>query len=560
MKRFDAPVPPAPMCLVIAMWAVAFACSPPGVSMTLDLPSGVTPTWIEVGAFPNSCPSPDEIAGGLPPSGLAARVAYPAGSPVPFGLLDTGKYGFAAVARRDDCGVIAAGCSNANVASARSIDISLSATSSPDASACTEGLVCDNARCVPPSSGDDPNAGAGCSMVLVGAGPLPDALDGGPYVTAPAIAALSNGGFLIAYGEYLDSDGTYRVTTQPIDSGAGALTPNQQVLDGHCANQTSIDAAGLVMGASSGLVVLTRPACSSNPDGGGTQQSGFELLPLDGSGAIVKRNLFLNPTAPPITLSTHALAAAAAPNRYLLAANVSGDATLLSTATANVGAQTTTAFGTPQDTAARVVRTSGALAVEVDGPSVADAGITGAVARVYLTSSATDPASLGAPVDQVSASITALGVLDSRAFLVLNGPGKRRRRFRARLRSRKERHPSRRGIFFAEVVDDFRARRGRRAKSFFCGARRTRLDRNRGHRWRVVFEPGASPTRRSHERHSHSKERAGRAHRDRRNGHDRCNHVGRAQRRAPRRRSHRRLRGLRMPSLKRKSPARAKPK
>ncbi len=416
MKRFA-------MCFA-AMWAVGFACNPPGVSMTLDLPSGVTPTWIEVGAFPNACPSPDEIAGGLPPSGLAARVAYPASSPVPFGLLDTGKYGFAAVARRDDCGVIAAGCSNANVANARAIDIPLAATSDADASACTEGLVCDNARCVPPSSGDDPNAGAGCSMVLVGAGPLPDALDGGPYVTAPAIAALANGGFLIAYGEYLDSDGTYRVTTQPIDSGAGALAPNQQVLDGHCANQTSIDAAGLVMGASSGLVVLTRPACSSNPDGGGTQQSGFELLPLDGSGAIVKRNLFLNPTAPPITLSTHSLAAAAAPNRFLLAANVSGDATLLSTDTANVSAQTTTAFGTPEDTAARVVRTSDALAVEVDGPSVADAGITGAVARVYLASAATDPASLGAPIDQVSASITALGVLGSRAFLVLNGPGK----------------------------------------------------------------------------------------------------------------------------------------
>jgi hypothetical protein len=157
---------------------------------------------------------------------------------------------------------------------------------------------------------------------------------------------------------------------------------------------------------------------------GGANQSGFELLPLDGTGAIVKRNLFLNATAPPITLSTHAVAVAAAANRFLLAANVSGDASLFSTDTANVTAQTTTAFGTPQDVTARVVRTSTALAVEVDGPSVGDAGITGVVGRVYLVSGATDPTSLGAPIDQVPASITALGVLGSRAFLVTNGAGK----------------------------------------------------------------------------------------------------------------------------------------
>lgn len=109
--------------------------------------------------------------------------------------LASGKYGFAAVARRDDCGVIATGCTNADVTKSRAIDIPLDPNDDPDASACTTGLVCQNARCVPPTGGDDPNAGAGCSMVLVGAGPLPESLDGGPFVSAPAIVALSNGGF-----------------------------------------------------------------------------------------------------------------------------------------------------------------------------------------------------------------------------------------------------------------------------------------------------------------------------------------------------------------------------
>ena len=56
-------------------------------------------------------------------------------------------------------------------------------------------------------------------------------------MTAPAIVALANGGFLIAYAEYLDVDGTERLTIQPIDTGGGALAPNQQTLDGHCAGR-----------------------------------------------------------------------------------------------------------------------------------------------------------------------------------------------------------------------------------------------------------------------------------------------------------------------------------
>ncbi len=393
------------------------ACDPPGVSMTLGVPADATPAWFEIGALPNGCPAPSEIAGGLPPSGVAARVAYGAdAAPLPLGNLATGRYGFAAIARRDDCGVIAAGCTTSDVAKSRAIDVTLDSTSDPDASACTNGLVCSNARCVPPTGGDDPNAGAGCSMVLVGAGPLPDALDGGPFVTAPAIVATAAGTFIIAYAEYLDGDGTERLTIQPIDVGGGALAPDQRVLDGHCPGQTSIDAAALVMSVAGGLAALSRPPC--------TGQSGFEFFPLDPTGAVTKRNVFLNATAPTISLSTHALTSAATPGRFLLASNVSAAASLFSTEGIKAYAQTTTAFGTPQDTSARVVRTANALSVEVDGPSTGDAGIAGSVARIYVTTATTDPIALGSPVDQVAAAVSALTMLDGRAFLITNGAGK----------------------------------------------------------------------------------------------------------------------------------------
>jgi hypothetical protein len=402
----------------------AVACSPPNVTMIVSIPADVIDqtAWIEIGAFPNGCPDPGSLAGGLPPSGLADRVAFAAGGDsVGMGNLTSGRYGFAAIARRADCGVLASGCTTVDVSSARAIDISLDDVTTPDASACTNGLVCNGARCLPPASGDDPSAGAGCSMVLVGAGPLPDALDGGPFVTAPAIVPLASGGFLIAYMEYLDVDGTARLTVQPIDTGGGALAPNQQTLDGHCAGQSKIDAAGLAMATTGGLVVLSRPPCT-DPEAGSTP-SGFELFPLDVSGNVLKRNIFQNASSPAVALSTHALAPSASPG-FLVAANVSGAATLLHTPDgAKIVAQTTTAYGTPQDTASRVVR-GGITAVEADGPSVGDAGISGSVARVYLVPAGSDPTSVGSPVHQVQASVSALTVVDKRAFLVTNGAGK----------------------------------------------------------------------------------------------------------------------------------------
>lgn len=408
----------------VALLQSGVACDPPNVTMVVSLPSDAVDqtAWIEIGAFPNDCPDPGSLAGGLPPSGLADRVAFAAGDSIGMGNLASGRYGFAAIARRADCGVLATGCTTVDVSSARAIDISLDDNATPDASACTNGLVCNGARCVPPVSGDDPSAGAGCSMVLVGAGPLPDAIDGGPFVTAPGIVPLANGGFLIAYMEYLDVDGTTRLTVQPIDTGGGALPPNQQTLDGHCAGASKIDAAGLAMGTTGGLVVLSRPPCN-DPEAGSTP-SGFELFPLDATGNVLKRNIFQNTSSPTVALSTHALTPSASPG-FLLAANVSGAATLLHTPDgAKVVAQTTTAFGTPQDTTARVVRTSSTTAVEVDGPSVGDAGLSGSVARVYLAPGGSDPTALASPVHQVPANVTALTVVDKRAFLVTNGAGK----------------------------------------------------------------------------------------------------------------------------------------
>ena len=88
-----------------------------------------------------------------------------------------------------------------------------------------------------------------------------------------------------------------------------------------------------------------------------------------------------------VALSVHSLTPAATTNQWLLAANEPG-AVLLRTDGTNITPQAAP-FGTAQRrTAARVVRTrTRRRPVEVDGPSVGDAGMPGTVARVYLVSS-----------------------------------------------------------------------------------------------------------------------------------------------------------------------------
>jgi hypothetical protein len=415
----------AALALLVAgsLGSLQGGCTTPNVALVLDLPADAqsAAAWIEIGAFPNGCPDPGQLAAGLPPSGLTARVAYAAtDAPVALGDLPAARYGFAAIARGADCGVLADGCATVDVTSARGVHVTLddATAGQTKATACASGLVCSGARCVPDTSGNDPTAGAGCSMVLVGAGPLPDPLDGGPYVTAPAIAPMPGGGFLVTYAEYVDDGtaGTYRVTLQPIDDGGGALAPTQQLVDGHCAGETSVDAAGLVMGASAGLAVFSRPPCNG--------KSGYDLLTLDASGSPTKSAPYDDPATPTIVLSTHAVAASVASTKALIAADVGGNAKLLATNGTTVGAQTTTGFGTPQDVAARVARTTQVVAVEADGPAVGEGGPSGAVARVYLAPGSSDPTSVGAPVDQVPASVSALTALGGRAFLLTDGAGK----------------------------------------------------------------------------------------------------------------------------------------
>ena len=298
--------------------ATAEGCrSKPEVTFDIGLPSAVSDqaAWIEVGVFQSaSCAAlAPMLSGGVPPDGATAHIAFRVkGATVPaLGDLPKAKYAFAAVAKDETCGVLAAGCSDVDVNNDRSVSIQLAAIMG-GSGPCSTGTVCQGARCVPGSDNSDPSVGAGCSLQLLGAGPLGDPLTGsGVIVSAPAVSATASG-FLVAYREYDQYGGSARVSVLPIDNGGGAQPVKARTLQS-CQSVEESDSAGMAFSdPNAGLLVLSRPACPPKP-------AGLDLLQIDGTGAVTQSG-FEGRGEPARSLSNaHAIAWNPAINEFMVA-------------------------------------------------------------------------------------------------------------------------------------------------------------------------------------------------------------------------------------------------
>jgi hypothetical protein len=296
-----------------ALWLAALACNgTPDASFELDTPSAVADqaAWYEIGVFPGGCPSKALLLGGIPEAGTIARLAFAATSTAPpLGDLPKQSYGIAAVALAADCSVIAVGCAATSVSGAGSISVSLAAVSGTPEGSCASGSVCNEATCVPSGDAGTP-LGSGCSLELVGQGPLADPLGQDmTLLSAPAISATPKG-FLLAYREFDPTMGSARLTTFAIDPTGAAAAPVQTSLPGTCTDSPPTDATALVFTGSQGTLALSRPACPGN-------QGGVDMLGVDPTGAILQSS-FSGQGGLDVTLGqAHALASS--PGGVLLA-------------------------------------------------------------------------------------------------------------------------------------------------------------------------------------------------------------------------------------------------
>jgi hypothetical protein len=258
------------LLLVAALVVPAAACrGKPEIGFEIALPSSLTDTtaWFEVGAFRDAkCNALRPLLGGGIPDGATTRVAFKRDDKTGprVGDIPRASYAFAAVARGDDCAVLATGCVEADVGETDSVLVPMAEVDSPTG-ACGVGASCQAARCVPANDNADPSVGAGCSLELLGSGPLANPVGGGgTLVSAPAVAATPDG-FVAVYREVDPNGAGARLTILPLDSGGGAPDPLRPGLPGRCANSEESDGVGVAINGDSGMIALARAPCGAKP-------------------------------------------------------------------------------------------------------------------------------------------------------------------------------------------------------------------------------------------------------------------------------------------------------
>jgi hypothetical protein len=402
-------------------FAAALSCAKnPSVSLTVNLSGDVATSakWIEVGIFEGgACPDAKELAGGLPATGYVTRLAFRASdaSPPALGDLKKASYAFAAVARADDCSVVGVGCTDADVTSARDVTVVVSPSTNA-AAACAAGATCEYARCVP---SHDPSAvGAGCSMQLIGAGPLGDSLAmGGTMVSAPAITVTPSG-FLVAYREYEPLMGTARLSIIPVDPGGGAGAISATTLPGTCPGSPESDATGLAWGGTTGLAAVSRAACGA--------AGGVDAFEIDATGAVSK-SAFNGGGGVNVTFANaHALAAI--PGGYLLAYTQSAETHVATITGLTVQSSAAPQFGgaTPQSSGwvatsdkALALVAIGTPAAPIDG-GVSDGGTQDGTLRVQIAAAGTNLGALPTPF-LGAATFASVAASGTRTLVVSDG-------------------------------------------------------------------------------------------------------------------------------------------
>jgi hypothetical protein len=263
----------------------AFACRKnPNVSFEVDYPSDVSGTavFVEVGAYPGaSCSTlTPQAIGGLP-QGYASRIAFRLDDKVrpSMGDLPKKQYAFVGTARDQNCGVVAYGCVSSDVGGTSSVVLNLQDTQST-LGTCSADAVCQDAVCVTSPDKTNPSLGTGCSLQMIGSGPLGQRiLDGDSFadetIGSPGVVATPTG-FLVAYREVEQLTGNARITTMSIDPGGGSPGPSSAGIV-RCENDDENDGIGVALSGSLGLVGVSRHPCPG-------KTGGIDYIGLDSMG------------------------------------------------------------------------------------------------------------------------------------------------------------------------------------------------------------------------------------------------------------------------------------
>lgn len=295
-------------------------------------------TWLEFDVFPNGCPDAQTLGTGVYSGALQTQVVPKDQALEPIGDLDPGSYGFAALLRDQDCGIVALGCTNADLKKIRSITIVVGPVlvgNEPGSVAACPG-ACNAGRCSGPGvdggagSGGSSGAGGaggssgtggggaggsggspgGCTFDVVGKpGALPSPIEIGATVTGPAAVSTPTG-FIVGYRDLSANGMKDRTVLVPVGAESTSTAPIFRDLTPCAGAQVDLGVGmGMNQDGTIGLLAVSRPPCAADGDGGSDNGAGITFVQFNAGGQ-VQDSLLLKgaPGFPAIALaSQHAI-------------------------------------------------------------------------------------------------------------------------------------------------------------------------------------------------------------------------------------------------------------
>jgi hypothetical protein len=242
---------------------------------------------VEIGSYAGSCPATDASAGDregvdkLLAASPDVRELVPPdmGSIPPLPEPAAGPRAYYVLFRDAQCGVVGWGCTDIAYTNQTQVAVAVRPAPSPALGACY-GVSC-ACEGVTDASIDRPVVGvsdgqardAACSMALVAAGSLPQAMQSGDVLAGPGVVS-TNDGFVVAFRDQWEgeagSESALRTALVRIDgtlqSGSGAQL---KYYDETCTGPIADDGVGIAFDVTraAGLMAVSVPACAKNGAG-----------------------------------------------------------------------------------------------------------------------------------------------------------------------------------------------------------------------------------------------------------------------------------------------------
>jgi hypothetical protein len=274
--------------------ALASCASTPVIDVELEDPLDLREgaTFAQLVIYEGGCPEKADLAEGKITGQKWSQSISVDGNFNEIGSLEKTSYGFAALLRNDDCGVVGFGCTPVDLEHHRHVTIAVNELVSPPRGECASDETCNNSVCVKGSTGEGgvdadakPDTGPlTCDLNLIAAESFDLPTQAGTLYTGPAVVATPTG-FVIMYRE-ADASGSSPRAVRVKISDEGEEDGRANVNLTPCADNIESNGLGAawndVLGA--GLMAVSMPACPSSATDGGVPAPRMHVSNFDREG------------------------------------------------------------------------------------------------------------------------------------------------------------------------------------------------------------------------------------------------------------------------------------